>query len=308
MSMKRALLIGAVETAQVAFDAIQRHPGWQAAAVVTLDPALAARHSDFVDLEPAARDAGCRVIHVDNINRPDALAAMAQVQADMAFVMGWSQICGPAFRDLFPDRIVGYHPAALPRLRGRAAIPWTILQREPITAGSLFWIDAGTDTGAILDQHYFHVAPLETAASLYAKHMRALALMLDRSLDRLAQGAMPRQIQDESCATWAAKRTPMDGRIDWRDDADTVLRLIRAVGRPYPGAFTRLGGERLPIWAAEPCAEGLRHVASPGQVILRTADSFTVKCGHDSALTVTQWGAQWGGGEAPPRMHAMLGE
>src|SRR3546814_17829006 len=78
--------------------------------------------------------------------------------------MGWSQICGPAFRALFPDRAIGYHPAALPRLRGRAAIPWTILQQEPITAGTLFWIDAGTDTGDIADQQFFHVAPDETAA------------------------------------------------------------------------------------------------------------------------------------------------
>ncbi|WP_150292000.1 formyltransferase family protein [Sphingobium estronivorans] len=304
MSMKRALLIGAVETTRIAFDAIIRHPGWEVAAVVTLDPALAGRHSDFVDLAPAARDRGCPVIHVDNINREEALAALRGAGADMAFVMGWSQICGAAFRDLFPDRVVGYHPAALPRLRGRAAIPWTILQQEPITAGTLFWIDAGTDTGAILDQQYFHVAPLETAASLYAKHMEALAVMLDRSLERLAAGDEPRRMQDESCATWAARRTPADGRIDWRQPAEDVLRLIRAAGHPYPGAFTRMNGADLQIWAAALSDIGRRHAARPGQVILRTAESFTVMCGHDSALTVSQWS----GADKPPRLHIALGE
>lgn len=304
MSMKRALLIGAVETTRIAFEAIARHPAWDMAAVVTLDPAFNGRHSDFVDLEPAARERGCPVIHVDNINREEALAAMDRVDPDIVFVMGWSQICGRAFLERFSDRVIGFHPAALPRLRGRAAIPWTILQQEPITAGTLFWIDPGTDTGPILDQQYFHVAPMETAASLYAKHMQALSVMLDRSLGRLERGEAPRQVQDEACATWAARRTPLDGMIDWRQPAEDVLRLIRASGRPYPGAFTRLNGADLRIWEARLCDMGHRHAATPGQVILRTADSFTVMCGSKSALAATCWS----GPDKRPRLHVILGE
>lgn len=304
MPMKRALLIGAVETTRIAFDAIARHPAWEMAALVTLDPALAGRHSDYVELEPEAREQGCPVIHVDNINRDEALSAIRDAAADIAFVMGWSQICGQAFRDLFPGRVVGYHPAALPRLRGRAAIPWTILQQEPITAGTLFWIDAGTDTGAIVDQHYFHVAPMETAATLYAKHMRALAVMMDRSLGRIAAGEMPRMVQDESCATWAARRTPADGLIDWRQPAVDVLRLIRATGHPYPGAFTRFNGAELRIWGAAFSDMGGRHAASLGQVVARTAESFTILCGQATALTVTQWS----GPDKPPKLHAILGD
>ena len=304
MPTKRALLIGAVETTQIAFEAIARHPAWDIAALVTLDPTLAARHSDFVDLGPAAWREGCPIIHVDNINRDEALAAIRDAGADIAFVMGWSQICGAAFRALFPDRVVGYHPAALPRLRGRAAIPWTILQQEPITAGTLFWIDEGTDTGDIVDQQFFHVAPDETAASLYAKHMQALAVMLDRTLKRIAAGEMPRMAQDEDCATWAARRTPTDGLIDWRQPAGDVLRLIRATGHPYPGAFTRSNGAGLVIWSATLSDMGGRHAALPGQVVARSADGFTILCGQRTAIDVTQWG----GPEKPPKLHAILGE
>lgn len=303
MPTKRALLIGAVETTSVALDALARHGGWTVGAVVTLAPQHSDRHSDFVDMGRAARERDCPVIHVDNINRDEALEAMALVDPDYVFVMGWSQICGPRFLDLFPDRIIGYHPAALPRLRGRAAIPWTILQQEPITAGSLFWIDPGTDTGKILDQHYFHVAPLETAASLYAKHMEALRIMLDRSLNELAQGRVRRSPQDEACATWAAKRTPFDGLIDWRLPAADIARLVRASGRPYPGAFTRLDGADLHIWTGF-SDSGDRHLAQPGQVVARTADSFTIMCGGRTTLVVTEWS----GREKPPRLHVKLGE
>lgn len=304
MPIKRALLIGAVETTRIAFEALMRHPDWRVETLVTLAPGLCERHSDFVDVGRVAREQDCPVILVDNINRDDALAAMDGIDPDLVFVMGWSQICGPRFLARFVDRIIGFHPAALPRLRGRAAIPWTILQQEPITASTLFWIDQGTDTGAVLDQHFFHVAPLETAASLYARHMAALALMLDRSLGPLARGEMSRLAQDERCATWAARRTPMDGLIDWQRPAADVARLVRASGHPYPGAFTRMNGMQLHIWSAIPGEGGARHLAQPGQVVARAADGFHVMCGQGTLLSVTEWS----GTDKPPRLHVMLGD
>lgn len=304
MPKMRAILVGAVESSAVALEAIAAHPDWSLAAVVTLDEAHSGRHSDHVDLGPAAFASGSDVIRVDSINRDGALAAVARVAADHIFVIGWSQICGPAFLDLAKDRLIGYHPAALPRLRGRAAIPWTILNREPITAGSLFWIDPGTDTGDLLDQQYFHVAPDETAGTLYAKHMRALSTLLTRSLTALAHGGATRQKQEEACATWAARRTPADGRIDWTAPGEDVLRLIRASGRPYPGAFTMAGEEQLSIWAATQAPGGHRHLARAGQVVAVGEEGFTVICGDGAAVAVTQWG----GASRLPRQHMRLGD
>jgi len=303
MPTMRAILVGAVDSSQVALEALARSSGWTVAAVVTLDQGLNGRHSDFVDLGPAAAKAGCPVIRVDNINRDAALSAIGAVVADYIFVIGWSQICGPHFLDLAKDRVIGYHPTALPRMRGRAAIPWTILNDEPITAGTLFWIDHGTDTGDVLDQQYFHVAPDETAATLYAKHMEALSAMLDRSLPALADGRTPRRQQNEACATWTARRTPAEGRIDWSAPAENVLRLIRASGRPYPGAFTQLGETPLQIWAASYAPLGNRHCARPGQVLETCNDGFTVMCGANTAIMVTDWS----GASQTPRRHALLG-
>ena len=303
MSQLRAVLVGAVESTRIALEAIGRNRDWTLAGVVTLDAALSHRHSDFVDLADPARRLGSRLIPVRDINRDDALAAIGALAPDYVVVVGWSQICGPRFLELAPARTIGYYPAALPRLRGRAAIPWTILEREPITAGTLFWIDRGVDTGAILDQHFFHVAPLETAATLYAKHMAALSSMLDHTLSALARGEVARRPQNEVCATWAARRTPTDGLIGWAEPADAVLRLVRASGRPYPGAYTLCAGEPFQVWAGELAIGGERHTAQNGQVIAADAAGVTVKCGGHTALTVTEWS----GPPRPPRLGAILG-
>src|SRR3546814_1672498 len=52
---------------------------------------------------------------------------------------------------LFPYTTLFRSP--LPRLRGRGVIPWTILADEPITAGTLFWIDDGVDSGPRSEEH-----------------------------------------------------------------------------------------------------------------------------------------------------------
>src|SRR3546814_5778869 len=111
------------------------------------------------------------------------------------------------------------------------ALPiWTILADEPITAGTLFWIDDGVDSGPILEQAFFHVAPDETAASLYARHMRALGEMMPRALAALATGSPPRLEQDERYASWAAKRTPEDGRSEEHtSELQSLMRISYAV-------------------------------------------------------------------------------
>lgn len=297
----RALLIGAVESTAVAFRALSASPDWTIAGVLTLPTDLAGRHSDFVDLEPMAATAGVPIVRAADGNAPEAVAAVAALRADIAFVIGWSQICRPALVSAAGGRMVGYHPAPLPRLRGRAAIPWTILLREPISAASLFWVDDGIDSGPILGQQFFHVAADETATGLYALHMQALGRLLDCLLPALASGTAEAVPQDERHATWAARRTDLDGRIDWSLPADSVERLVRAVTRPYPGAFTGDDAERIRIFGARAVPGGARHAARPGQVVLLHDGGFQVMCGDGQLLDCTDFTG------AAPRQHLVLG-
>ncbi|WP_159587180.1 methionyl-tRNA formyltransferase [Chelativorans xinjiangense] len=301
--MKTAF-IGTVEGSAIALEALAR-TGLAPRLVVTLPPAAAHRHSDYADLAPLARTCGSQLLYATDVNAPPVIEALSALKTDLALVIGWSQICGPAFRSSARLGAVGFHPAPLPRMRGRAVIPWTILLGETTTAASLFWLDEGVDSGPLLRQETIEVAEDETARTLYLKQTGTLARMLPEAVELVRCGNAPRIEQDHARATYCAKRTPQDGLIDWHQPAQTALRLIRAVGDPYPGAFTAYNVHKLIIDAAEPFAEAHRFIGLPGQVVSDTPQGFVVRCGDGDCLHITSWRLD---GEArKPRLHSKLG-
>ena len=300
----RTAFVGAVEGSAIALDALIS-AGMAPGLVVTLPLETAGRHSDFADIEPYARAGGSDLLRVADINSSMALDALRTFEPDLVLVIGWSQICKKPFRSIAHLGNVGFHPAALPRLRGRAVIPWTILLGEHTTGASLFWLDDGIDSGPILLQEPIAVADDETARSLYSKQTGALAKLLPRAVELIRAGDPPRIPQDESRAVYCAKRTAEDGQIDWREPADEVVRLIRAVGDPYPGAFTGASGRRLFIDEATVFPDSHRYLGLVGQVQSHTPDGFIVRCGDGRCIYITAW--RMDGGRERPRLHGKLG-
>ena len=295
----RIALIGAVETTAATLEELCRH-GSRPVAVISLPGELASRHSDFVDLEALAAVHGVPFHPVDNVNTPEALALIAGLDLDWLVVVGWSQICGPELLALPRQGSIGYHPAALPKMRGRAVIAWTILLGVEETAGSLFLMAPTVDSGALVAQEPFTLDPRETVSSLISRHVGALRRMWASILPLGAAAQLPGRVQDETGATYCAKRVATDGEIDWTASAVEIDRLVRAVSAPYPGAFSQYRNRRLVIHAARPWG-GATHYGLAGQILERREDGLLIACGGYTALWVEAW--SWADGiegKAPP--------
>ncbi|KQQ86660.1 methionyl-tRNA formyltransferase [Aureimonas sp. Leaf324] len=304
MSSVRTVFVGAVEGSLVALEALIQ-AGRVPVLVVTLPPEAAHRHSDFADLARPAREAGAAVYLTTNINAPETVEAIRAAAPDLTMVIGWSQICREPFRAVARLGTLGYHPSPLPRFRGRAVIPWTILAEETTSGSSVFWLDENVDSGPIVAQRLFPVSNDETARSLYDKHKRELAVIVPEALDRIANGEVAGIPQDENLASYCAKRTEADGLIDWREPAEAILRLVRAVGDPYPGAFTFDSSTRIGIGEACVLAPRGRHIGLPGQVQGHTGRGFSVLCGDGTTIEITAWSGPPDGRR--PKVHARLG-
>ncbi len=294
----RIVLIGTVESTSVTLEALVAG-GHAPVGVVGLEVARAARHSDFVDMGARAADHGLPFLGVVSANSDDAVAWIQALDPDWIIVVGWSEICRAPLLSKARRGGIGYHPAPLPALRGRAVLAWTILLGLTETAGTLFTLEATVDSGAILAQQHFAVDPRETLPSLLQKHMQALAQMWADLLPRLSQGPVAGVVQDEAQASYCARRVADDGRIDWRADARSIDRLVRSITAPYPGAFTCLDDHKLIVWEAE-VWDGPRHFGLPGQVVETKSADVLVTCGGGGAILMRRW--DWADGAEPQRL------
>lgn len=287
MTRPHVVLIGAVESTRVAFEALVAAE-FALDLVITLPAERSGIHSDFVDLAPIAQEHGIELIATGNANSDEVVARVRAIAPDFIFVIGWSRLVGGSLCACAAKGVLGYHPAPLPKGRGRSALAWTILLGMKETAGSLFWIDEGVDAGPVAAQTAFALPTRIDLPGLIDLHMQALRPMMDELLGQLAAGRIPALVQDESQATWFAARRPEDGLIDWTQDANAVDRQVRAVTRPYPGAFTFHAGNRVTIWRGEPVDVRGWH-AQVGQAFQIVDDALYVRCGGESCYRVDEY-------------------
>jgi methionyl-tRNA formyltransferase len=271
----------------VSFDTIGRdcllaaaEAGAEIAAVVTLPGPVDPLRSGQCAFDEAARTLGVPLVETADVNAPATVETVRAAEPDSIFVVGWSQLVRDDLIALAPKGVFGMHPTLLPRHRGRAPIPWAIISGLARTGVTLFEIvDATADSGPVVGQIGVAVAPDETATTLMDKLARAHVELIRECLPLLIAGTASRQEQDTRRASTWPKRTPADGIIDWETRAEYLYDWVRAQTRPYPGAFTYVGEEKLVVWSARPVP--WEDEAPAGTVV---ADGPVVACGEGALL------------------------
>lgn len=237
-----------------------------------------AHASGYRDLGPLAERYGFELARVRDVNDHALVERIEALEPRLIHVIGWSQLVGPRLLAVPAHGCAGIHPTRLPEGRGRAPIPWTILKGLRTTACTMFLLTDGVDDGPIVGQVEVSVDPREDASTLYAKHRDAHIELVRRHTPELLAGTARTPEQDHSAATYWERRTPEDGRIDLTTSAQEVDRLVRAVTRPFPGAFFDHGDRRVVIWRAE---RGPDVDAAPGTLLRQDRATFVV-CGTGS--------------------------
>lgn len=277
-----------MRAAWVSFDVIGRdcleasaQAGAEIVAVVTLPGPVDPNRAGQCSFAEVAGRHGARLIETADVNDPATIAALREERPELVFVVGWSQLVRGELLSLAPAGVFGMHPTLLPRHRGRAPIPWALLSGLARTGVTLFEIlDETADSGAIVGQVAVPIEPDETATTLYAKLSRAHVELIAEHVPRLIDGTAARLPQDPRRASAWPRRTPADGIIDWDTRAPYLYDWVRAQTRPYPGAFTYLGDEKLVVWSAR-AVEGS---GPAGTVVEERPEGAVVACGEGALL------------------------
>ncbi|MCB6350459.1 formyltransferase family protein [[Clostridium] symbiosum] len=218
--------------------------------VITLKDEKAQKKSGRIFLDKFAEDHNIPLLKINNINQDIVEKTIKEKELDWLFIIGWSQIAKKNILNAPRRGCIGMHPTLLPQGRGRASIPWAILKGLKETGVTLFRLDEGTDTGDIIGQEVISLSAKITATELYNKVNEAHITLLEQFWNGIVEDKISLKKQNEREATYWEGRRPEDGEI-YKDMAlEEALTLIRAVTKPYPGAFYTMEDEKWIIWSA----------------------------------------------------------
>jgi methionyl-tRNA formyltransferase len=215
------------------------------------------------EVEAHARDSG---VPVETLRSPAEISRIvAELRPDCVVVSSYNRIISGPVLDLCP--FVNVHYSPLPGYRGRANVNWAIINHESHAAVTVHSIATGLDAGGVLAQELVPIGPRDTIGTLYDRLNAIQAEILPRAVTRRLEGDLG-DPQDESDATYCCTRLPDDGELDWSASTRDIDALVRAVGFPYPEAFTFLELDRLSIMEAEPSPDGRVFMGRiPGRVV-----------------------------------------
>ena len=239
-----------------------------------------------------------RSLRLDGKYPDDAAAAcqaIAHAQADAMVVAAYGLILPQWVLDAMASRpeqfgCLNIHGSLLPRWRGAAPIHRAIEAGDTETGVTIMQMDVGLDTGDMLLKQSAPIGVDDTTADVHDRLADIGAGMVVQALDLAAAGQLRAQPQPAQGVTYAHKIEKHEAAIDWQQDAQTIVRRVRAFN-PFPGATAVLAGETIKVWAAQwelQPATGLTVGTSNSGTIVAVTPAGIAVAAMNSIVNLTQ--------------------
>ena len=281
----RIFFCGTPEFAVPSLKALYKNPTIKIEGVIT-QPDRPRGRGQEISLSPVGRVAtelGIPVHQPVKIRTEESRALIEAAKLDAVVIIAYGQIIPQKLIDLARLGWINVHASLLPNYRGAAPIQWAIVNGEPRTGVTTMRIDAGLDTGPMLERVELDIGSDETAPELSSRLAEAGAGVIGGTLEKLASGAITPRAQDDSQASFAPILKKEDGLIDWNWSASQIYNRIRGLD-PWPGTYSLFRGKQIQLWGRVG-ERGERRV--PGAIEVSGGEVF-VACGEASWLRLTE--------------------
>lgn len=248
-------------------------------AIITLQDDLMAKKSGAADFAGISAEYDVPLHHVRNANDPASVELLNGLNLDVLFVIGWSQILHPPALRSAKLGCFGAHASLLPANRGSAPINWALIKGQTQTGNTLMRLSEGVDAGDIVGQKPIPISPFDNIATLYDRVAETNCEMILELLEELDEGSpLQARPQRDDGSPLLPRRRPEHGLLDWAQPACKVYDFIRALTRPYPGAFSEANGTRTMIWRSA-LLPITGRLAEPGTVLGQLVSDSPDACG-----------------------------
>jgi len=207
---------------------------------------------------------------------PTALAKLSEIAPDLNVVVAYGQIIPASIIYMPKHNSINLHFSLLPKYRGASPVQWAILNGESTTGLTIFELNEKMDEGDILTQREIVILPHEKAFELENRLAQEGTSLLAQTIDQI--DTLKPKNQDHSQATYAPLIKKEDGLIDWRIEAISVERKVRAFAK-WPSAYTYFRGKRIKILDGRVEQTEPLSPICPGEICATSKEGLHVRCG-----------------------------
>lgn len=177
----------------------------------------------------------------------ESIGILMDLKPDVIVVVAYGQILPKEILEIPKYGCINGHASLLPKLRGAGPINWSIINGEHKTGVTTMQMNEGLDTGDMLIKIETLIEEDETAEQLHDRLMGITADALIETLDKMNNGEIIPEKQNDSESSYAPMLTKQLGHIDFNKKVDEVYNLIRGVS-PWPGAYFYMDDKMVKIW------------------------------------------------------------
>lgn len=269
----RIIFAGTPEPALPSLRRLIDSPHHDVVAVLTRPDAVSGRRGRPAPSPVAqlATEHGIEVLRPERPNGPEFVAQLRELAPDCCAVVAYGALLRDGLLSVPPLGWINLHFSLLPAWRGAAPVQAAIAAGDEVTGATTFRIEPSLDSGPVYGVVTETVRPTDTAGDLLERLSVSGAVLLETTLDGIADGSLTAVPQPTDGVTIAPKITVDEARVRWDLPARAVDRRIRAV-TPNPGAWTMIGELRVKVGpvsisGSEPLPPGMIRVDRHGVMV-----------------------------------------
>lgn len=252
--------------------------------LITLDSGQSSKTNEYYDYSEFClkKNIECIKLNSYNLSDPRDRDILDSLDLDLIIIASWQRLVPEWLIEKCSIGIIGAHGShdGIEGGRGRSPQNWALLTGKDRFSLSIFWLKPGTDNGDIIDTVEFRYRPTDT---ILVSYVQINLLKADMILKNIENGRILRKegTPQKDEGFYLPQRKREDGAIDWNRDAIDISNMVRALTKPYPGAYTVCDGKEYYIWIARPVVNESVHLYDAyknGTVISILGESVLVKC------------------------------
>ncbi|MCX6786165.1 MAG: hypothetical protein NTZ18_04970 [Candidatus Komeilibacteria bacterium] len=265
--------------------------------IVTLSEAAARQHhiSGYQNLQPLAAELGikCHLLDDYSLMEEKEKGFWQANDFNLGIAYGWQRLIPADVLARFSIGVFGWHGSAqyLPAGKGHSPLNWSLLEDRKIFHNHLFKYVGGADAGPIFNIKDFEINQHDNIATLQYKSILTAQSQIKELLEAGDKQNIQLSVQSGK-SSFYPKRTPQDGRLDFKRPTLEIYNLIRATAAPFPGAFCFFGQNQVTVWEAYPFDSLMDFSKYKIGQVIETINDWPVVKTTDGSLIIKNYEAQ----------------